>query len=160
MGAHGLRNLVANGEHRVQRGHWLLEDHGDPVPADVAHPGGREREQVLALEQDPASGNAPGLRDEAHDAEGQHGLAAPALADDAERLAAVDVEADAVHGRHIAAGSAEDGANVVDLQEGFAHATVLNVGGLMRSTGRWSQSWPGALSMTRFCASCSASAAA
>ena len=42
----------------------------------------------------------------------------------------------------------------------ITHATVLNVGGLTLSTGRWSQSWPGARSMIRFCASCSASAAA
>jgi hypothetical protein len=36
--AQRLGDLVADGEHRVERGHRLLEDHRDAVAADRAHP--------------------------------------------------------------------------------------------------------------------------
>jgi hypothetical protein len=42
----GLDDLVADGEHRVQRGHRLLEDHRDVVAADGAHVFIRRRGQV------------------------------------------------------------------------------------------------------------------
>ena len=57
--AHRLGDLVADGEHRVQAGHRLLEDHRDAVAADVAHPREREIEQVLPVEYDLAGGDAP-----------------------------------------------------------------------------------------------------
>jgi hypothetical protein len=33
-----LGQLPADGQHRVERGHRLLEDHGDAVAADFPHP--------------------------------------------------------------------------------------------------------------------------
>jgi hypothetical protein len=35
--ANGLNQLIPDGEHRVQRGLWVLEDHGDFAPAHMAH---------------------------------------------------------------------------------------------------------------------------
>jgi hypothetical protein len=84
---HRLGDLLADGEHRVQRGHRLLEDHRDPVAPDAAHRLIGEVEQVLAFEEDLAGDDLPrGLGDQPHDREGVHALAAPRLADDAERL--------------------------------------------------------------------------
>jgi hypothetical protein len=44
-----LHDLVAHGEHGVQRGHRLLEDHGDVVAADLPHPLLRRERQVFHL---------------------------------------------------------------------------------------------------------------
>ena len=37
--AHRLRDLVAHGEERIERGHRVLQDHSDALAADVAHLG-------------------------------------------------------------------------------------------------------------------------
>jgi hypothetical protein len=59
-----LADLIADAEHRVQRGHRLLEDHADLVAADGAHLAVRHLQQVLALEADLASNLARRLGDE------------------------------------------------------------------------------------------------
>ena len=59
--AQDLLDLGAHVPHRVQRRGRLLEDHRDPLTADLAHRVGRELEQVLAVEQHlaaPRSGRA------------------------------------------------------------------------------------------------------
>ena len=186
--AHRLGDLVADGEHRVQAGHRLLEDHRDAVAADVAHLRRRQVEQVPAVEHDLPGGDAAGRRHQPHDGQRQHRLAAAALADDAERAAAIDRDVDAVHRGDVAAGGAEHGAQAGDGQQcclrpcggglgrgasrppptpsreggeccAAAHA-VRNVSGEICSAVRWSQSRFGTLAFTRFCASCSAAAAA
>ena len=53
-----LGHLVADGEQRVQRGHGILQDHGDALAAHAAHLGVGFLQQVLALEQHPAAGDA------------------------------------------------------------------------------------------------------
>jgi len=44
-----LGDLVADGEDRIERGHRLLEDHGDAVASDIAHLRLAERQQVDAV---------------------------------------------------------------------------------------------------------------
>ena len=88
-----LGHLVADGEQRVERGHRVLQDHGDALAAHAAHLGVGFLEQVLALEQHPAAGDAGGRRQEAQDGERQRALAGAGLADDAQRLAGVDATA-------------------------------------------------------------------
>ena len=56
---HGLGDLVADGEHRVQRRHRLLEDHRDVVAADLRHLVLVERREVAALEEDARAGRDP-----------------------------------------------------------------------------------------------------
>ena len=46
--AHGFADLIADGEHRVERRHRLLKDHRDPVAADLAHLVERQLQQVFA----------------------------------------------------------------------------------------------------------------
>jgi hypothetical protein len=98
-----LGNLVADGERGVQRSHRLLEDHCELVAAQVAQALRRALQQVFALEQHLAVGDAPRrLGHEAHDRERGHALAASGFADDAERAAALEPEIDAVHRAHLA----------------------------------------------------------
>ena len=91
-------DLVPHGEHRVERGHRLLENHRNPVAADRAQLLGSQCQQVASLELDEAAGAdvTRRLGDEAEDGERRDRLTAAGLADDAERLAGVHVERDAV----------------------------------------------------------------
>ena len=99
MDLHRLGDLVADREHRVQRGHRLLEDHGDPVAADRTHRRLVEAEQIAALEAHRAVDDAADLgRQQPQDRQRGDALAAAGFADDAERLAGIDREADAVDG--------------------------------------------------------------
>jgi hypothetical protein len=93
-----LDDLVADGERRIERRHRLLEDHRDAIAADVAQRRGRQAKEVGAFEEDFAGGHPARARDEAHDRERGHALAAARFADEAERAAGSDVEIDAVDG--------------------------------------------------------------
>jgi hypothetical protein len=55
-----LGDLVADGVHRVEAGHRLLEDHRDLVAADAAHLALALLDQVLALEEHLAAAMRPG----------------------------------------------------------------------------------------------------
>ena len=94
---------VPDGEDGVERGGGILGNEGDgAAPHAVVHHGGILAEEVAALEAHLAAADAsrPGRQD-AEDGARQRGLAAPALADQADDLAGADVEADAVeHLRH------------------------------------------------------------
>src|SRR5207247_2075596 len=113
-----LLDLVANGEHGVQRGHRVLEDHRDLCPADREQLLLGESGEVVPAEEDPAAWLDPaGQIDQPHDRQRRHGLAAARLADDAERPALVDREGDAVDGPHDTASGAEPRAQVLDAKE-------------------------------------------
>ena len=120
--AQRLADLAADGEHRVEARHRLLEDHADVVAADGAHRAIVERQEVAALEAGlrrrscPA---APGSRRRI-DMRGDR-LAAAALADDRERLALLDIERDAVDRAVDAVRRAEMGLQVVDLEQRHGH---------------------------------------
>ena len=53
-----LHDLLSDRQDRIERGHRLLEDHGDVAPAHLAHCFVGQIEQVAALEQDAAGGDA------------------------------------------------------------------------------------------------------
>ena len=126
-----LDDLVADREHRVQRGHGLLEDHGD-VPA--AHP-----HQLLFGHVEQVPGRNAGLPVESvqhfsvaalgeirgqqpdHGQRGD-GLAAPRLADEAEGLPRIDMKARPVHRPHRVSADPEPGMQVPHLeQRGHRH---------------------------------------
>ena len=93
MRADRLHDLLADGEHRVERGHRLLEHHGDAGPANALHARIRECGQHLAGEAHLAGGDARGrLRQQAHDGQRGDALAAAGFPDDAEDLAFVEAE--------------------------------------------------------------------
>ena len=111
-------DLLADREGRVERGHRLLEDHRHGVAAQVLHVACRGTDQLAALEADRAAADAPGrIGHQAHDRERGHALAAARLADDGERLARLDREADAVDGREFAVVGAEMGAQIAQLEQ-------------------------------------------
>ena len=118
--ADGLHDLLADGEHRVERGHRLLEHHGDAGAADALHAGIGEAGEVFAGEADFAGGDACGrLRQQAHDGEGGDALAAAGLADDAEDFAFVEGEGDILDGGDLAARGGEGGGEVATESRGI-----------------------------------------
>ena len=120
----GLGDLVADTKDRVEARHRVLEDVGDTTATGLA--------QGLCVTQEVASGKtdmsgamgAVGGR-EGRDGEGRDGLAAPALADERDAFAGVDMEADAGDGRDLATGCAEGDAEVLNLQQRFGHGACL-----------------------------------
>ena len=95
MLAHRRLDVLLDGEAREQRA--LLKQHA-PALFDAAPLGRRKAVDVLAIDLD-----LPGpLGQQAEDRAGQHRLARPRAADEAEHLAAVDVEVEAVHHQPIA----------------------------------------------------------
>ena len=98
MDAHHLGDLVADGEHRIERGHRLLKHHGHARAADIAHGFFADLRQVLAVEQDFAAClDAPRRPNETEQGQRGHGLSAAGFADEPDRFSGVDLEADAVH---------------------------------------------------------------
>ncbi|MNY00831.1 hypothetical protein D3C86_1333400 [compost metagenome] len=125
----GFHDLLADREDGVERGHGVLRDQGDAVAADLAHLGLGEREQVLALEEDLAADDlALGACDEAHDREGGDALAAAGFADDAEDLARLDLEVDAVHRLDDAFLGGEVGLQPGNLEQRFCHVSSIRPG--------------------------------
>ena len=132
-----LHQLVADGEHRVERGHRVLEDHGDLSAPDVAHlllgearAGRTSWNRIWPVTTSPA-----GPFDQPHHREGAHRLAAPRLPHHPELLALVDGEGHPVDGAHDALVSGEVGAQVLDLEEGFSHRRLLPLDRLGRIQG-------------------------
>ena len=122
----GFYELVADGVDGAEGGHGLLEDVAYLGAAYRAHlpaaglQGGQVDHLVGALAVEylavhyaswPAEGH--------HDGEGGDALAAAALADDAEGLPLVQVEADPVHGDHVPLVQGEVGREVPHRQQGL-----------------------------------------
>ena len=99
VGDQRFLDLVADGEHRGQRGERVLEDHGDALAANLAHLKIGLAEQFLAVVGDGAL-DAGVLVQQAHDGHGGHGLAGAGLAHDAEGLAGVQGKVHAAHRVH------------------------------------------------------------
>ena len=93
-----LAQLLLDAEDGVERGHRVLKDHRDLVAADRPQLSDRHLQDIVAAEQDLAAQDPAGrARDEPQDRRSADALAAPRLADDAERAPGVDPERDPVH---------------------------------------------------------------
>ena len=94
----------------------VLVDHGDAVAAELAQLGGGKLRHVLPVEVDGAADFR--LSGEiAHDGVGRSGLAAPGLADEADDLAALDLERGVADGVHRPGGGEEGDGEAVHFQE-------------------------------------------
>ena len=93
-----LGDLAVDAEQRVQRRHRILQDHGDRAPADAAHLARVFFVRSSPGEVDAAAGDARRRRQQADDRQAGGGLAAARFADQAEGLAFIQGEADAVDG--------------------------------------------------------------
>src|SRR5207244_1272856 len=91
-----LGDLGVDAEQRVQRRHRVLQDHRDLRAAYPPHLARRVVGDVLPGELDAAADDFRARRQEADDRETRRRLAAAAFADDAEGLALVERETDAV----------------------------------------------------------------
>ena len=113
-----LADLVADGQRRVQAGQRVLEDEADLLAAQLAHVLGAELEEVDPVEHDRAGDDlARRIGDEARDRQRRHALAAARLADQPERLAVADVEADVVDRLDDAVRREEVGRQAADLEQ-------------------------------------------
>src|ERR1051326_1890304 len=114
----GLGYLPADGEHRVERGHRLLEHHADVAPAHLAHFFAGKLHEVAAEEAHLAAGDPPGrIRDQAQDGERADRLARPAFADDRDGFARLDGVGNPVHRADDSRAGAELRVQVSDIQE-------------------------------------------
>ncbi len=91
--------LIADRVDRIERAPWILEDVCDPVAANPSQPIVVRLEKRLPVEFDaPADDVGRRLREDAGQGLAGDALAAAGLADETDRLAAADLEADAVDG--------------------------------------------------------------
>src|SRR5439155_24455438 len=112
-----LDELVPDREGAVEARQRLLEDHRDLLAAHVPPAAPGELHEILPLEEDLASLDHHGRRDEPEDREDGERLAAPALADDPEHLPTLDREGDVLDRRDGAAGAADRRRQVADLEQ-------------------------------------------
>ena len=90
------RPMVSTG---IERGHRVLEDHGDLAAADVFHLALAELQEITPAVERLAAGDLAGRDgDQAQDRHHGDGFSAAALADDRQGFALVEVEGNAVDG--------------------------------------------------------------
>ena len=122
MRADGFGDLRTDAHDRVERGHGLLEDHGDIAAAAETHGGFGQHEEVgggvfagvAGRGQEDPAGDAGGGRKQAQHGEGGCGFSRAGLADQAEGFAGVDGEGEVVDGW----ARAEADAQVLDAKDG------------------------------------------
>src|SRR5665213_539724 len=118
MAQDGLDDLLADGEARIERGHWLLEDHRQPVAAQIAQGFVGHVKQVEPVEADRAFDLGRMFRQQTHDGERGHALAAAGFADEAERRAVGYRKIDAVDRmRNAAVVAVEGDPKALDLDQ-------------------------------------------
>jgi hypothetical protein len=113
----GLDDLLADGQHRIERRHRFLEHHGDFAAAHLAHFLVAELQQVAAAVHDGAFLDAAGTRgNQTQDRQRRDALAATRFAHQAQRFAAMHMEGNVVHRRHRAGACLEHGFQISDLK--------------------------------------------
>ena len=117
-----LGHLLADGQHRVERGHRVLVDHGDLVAAQLAQLFRAAVDQRLPLKDDVALVDLAVAAQVVDQAVGHRALAAAGFAHQPERLAAMNIKRDAAHGVHVALARLVGDAQVIDLNDRFAHS--------------------------------------
>ena len=120
-----FRDLVHDATDGIQRVHRPLEHDRDLAPAVAPELVLGLLDEVDPHEVDLAPGDPAVARQDAHDRQGRRRLAAARLADDPERLAVVEPEADAVDRPDRAALEAEPRLEVAHLEERRAGTRLL-----------------------------------
>src|SRR5262249_33895614 len=122
-------DLRADPVHRVHRRHRVLKDHRDLVPAETPELALALVEQVLALVPDLAFEGRVDAAGNPEDSHRGHALSRSRLADDAEDLAALEPERDAVDRADDAVLRAETDLQVLDLEQLLGHGYVGRIRG-------------------------------
>ena len=117
-----LDQLGADGQHRIERRHRVLEHHRERPAAQLAQLLRRQLQQVLPVEHH-AAGELCLLRQQLQDRARQHGLAATGFADDAERPPGADGEVDMIDRAQIAARRRQIDRDILDgKQRSLGHS--------------------------------------
>ena len=87
MARQHLADLVADGEARIEGGHRFLEDHGEPVAAQILHLPLGQCAELAPLENHGTRHTRSGFGQQPHDGQRGDALAAAGLTDNAERPA-------------------------------------------------------------------------
>ena len=88
----GLDELLSDGEHRIQGGHRLLENHRDLLAADLTHLVLGHLYDILSLKEDLAALDLTRLLDQSHDGERGHTLSTAGLTYDTQRFSLLHIE--------------------------------------------------------------------
>jgi len=120
MDADSFGDLSADGHHGIERGHRLLEDHGDFAATDGAHRVFRQREKIAASEIYFTADGRVG-RKKAQDGERGGGLAGAGLTDEAEDFTGLDVKADVVYSRARATRGCKLDGEIADIEQSRLH---------------------------------------
>src|SRR5712671_1457241 len=89
-----LGDLLAHGENRVERSHWILKDHRHVVAAHTAHLGVGKLQKVAALKKNLTGDDFSRRRYQPHDRKRRDRFAATAFADQPEQLSTIEIETD------------------------------------------------------------------
>ena len=118
-----LGDLLLDAVERVERGHGLLEDHGDAIAPDRLERSRRRMHEILALEQDAALGVVPRdrIRQQLQDRECRHRLSGAAFADERQCLALREVEGHAFHRVNAVTRRLERDGEIADRKERLNH---------------------------------------
>src|SRR5437763_6013671 len=122
-----FRDLIPDGENRIERRHRLLKDQRNPGAAHRLHVALARGEQIAALEQHATAGNPSRWLHQAEDRQRGHGLAAARLADESHRLARPNLEAHVVDRREGSASGLEHRREIVDAEERVHQAVAVSV---------------------------------
>ncbi len=111
-------DLSADGQHRIERSHRLLENHGNGVAANLPHLRFRQLEQIAPFEHDaPLDGSSGWRCDQAQDRKRGDAFAATGLADNGERLPTRDRKGNAVDCAHHAIAGEKIGFQSLDIKQ-------------------------------------------
>ena len=130
VGLDGLDHLRVDAQHRVQRGHRVLEDHGDAAPAQGTPLLRAAAAQVLAVQQDAPAHLAPRRVYQPHERQARDGLARARFAHQPQHLAAPQLERHVLHRTQHPLEGGEVGAQALHLQQrdvGRAHRRSLGL---------------------------------
>src|SRR5690606_23549696 len=131
--AQDLADLLLDRVERVERGHRLLEDHGDVVAANPAEICLVPVEQVFSLEQDlPGWMTCGGIGKQLEDRKRGNRLARSGLTDQRNRLSLADLERDAIDRQRLLLALRKGDGKLVDAEESQVLAPILGVSGRPR----------------------------
>ena len=120
-----LVDLLADGQHRIERRQRLLRDEGDVLAEQALPLCRRHRDEIVAAERQAASGHGKARRQHLRNGAADHRLAGAGLADQSEHLSGLEREIQIVqHRRHFAVERGRDGEIACDEE---AHARCVSV---------------------------------
>src|SRR5450759_518542 len=147
MGAQRLHDLPADGVHRVERGHRVLEDHGYLVAANLHQLVVAAAEQLGPAKSDRApESRGPGQHPEY--SQRGHGLPGARLPHDAQDLPRLEPVAHAADGMHHPVIGGEVHGEVLDVQEDVGRSR-LDHRGVVSVDRTWWHDLPSRQARTR-----------